>query len=844
MKVHPEKRNEIVPPVSKSESAVTYECYLCDKQFASKRNLKRHKQIIHGEAPQKKFKCTLCTFEAETKKCWLDHFQSGHQINVKEEELEFTSEEEFFKWKEDMERVTLSKFIKNRGTKLVGDTATHYFDCHRSGQFISKSKGKRNLKLTGSNKVNGKCPAGMKVVVNGGKCRVNFLSTHVGHNLDLSHLPLAEQDRESIAAYIELGVPFPAILDKIRRTVRDSNLERVHLTTMQDLHNIAAAYNIGSGAVRHRNDALSVEAWVQDVNQSENPCVLFYKPQDTTSDLHPELKREDFVLIIMNSAQAKLLGKYGSDCICVDGTHGLNGYDFEVNTLLVLDDVRQGFPCAFLISNRSDSDVLSIFFNYVKSQVGPISPKVFMTDLAESYITAWARTMGTPEMRLFCSWHVLRAWQTNIVNKIKHEEKRKEVNNLLSALMRETDVSVFEKSFHKSLQKLHHDPATREFGTYFKSYYGKNVKCWAYCHRLQAGLNTNMHLESMHKALKYLDGNTKQVKRLDKGISAMMSFVTAKLFDRLIVNIKGKVTSKMKDIRRRHKDGISKNKQFIITKVGSSWEVLSLKSQEVYVVREKNAQCKCKLVCSDCKCCIHRYCCTCIDYSIKLNMCKHIHNVCQGEMGVEILSQNLDDSDNELVDDGGVNVINEQEAILNVVSVHSDSNTTGSLSDERRNLVSAFADIVETMSATDIQLGKKVIKSLKATMSAAQVRNGSAFRTEGRSQKRRLVPQRRLYSTKKKRLSRHRRMVAPDAQECRDILRDVLDEGTANEMLEEIGPLQCQQECKHSTQGPVSVCVEENLALHQEHQHILPGVDMKNSAALMDHNYALPYHSI
>lgn len=35
----------------------------------------------------------------------------------------------------------------------------------------------------------------------------------------------------------------------------------------------------------------------------------------------------------MTDAQMDMLKKYGSDCVCLDGTHGLNSYDFELNTL-------------------------------------------------------------------------------------------------------------------------------------------------------------------------------------------------------------------------------------------------------------------------------------------------------------------------------------------------------------------------------------------------------------------------------------------------------------------------------------------------------------------------------
>lgn len=82
------------------------------------------------------------------------------------------------------------------------------------------------------------------------------------------------------------------------------------------------------------------------------------------------------------------LKKFGSDCICVDGTHCLNSYNFELNTILVVDDIREGFPSAFLISNKSYNDVLTIFFSHVQKCAGTIKPNVFRSDLADSYFNA------------------------------------------------------------------------------------------------------------------------------------------------------------------------------------------------------------------------------------------------------------------------------------------------------------------------------------------------------------------------------------------------------------------------------------------------------------------------
>lgn len=127
--------------------------------------------------------------------------------------------------------------------------------------------------------------------------------------------------------------------------------------------------------------------------------MLFYKPQGILLDGNFYLKSEDFVLIIMTSAQCEYLKRFGTDCICCDGTHGMNGYGFELNTLLVLDDLREGVPCALMISNRSDTQVLKLFISQIKERSGIIKENVFMSDLAEAFYNAWIEEMCVPDKR-------------------------------------------------------------------------------------------------------------------------------------------------------------------------------------------------------------------------------------------------------------------------------------------------------------------------------------------------------------------------------------------------------------------------------------------------------------
>ncbi|GFT99517.1 uncharacterized protein NPIL_110731 [Nephila pilipes] len=493
-------------------------------------------------------------------------------------ELELNSFNDFLAWKAEIENNTKSKFI-SYSTKHINihGVKYYYFRCHRSGNFMSESKGLRHLKTLGSNKINAYCPAALKVTEHtDGKCIVSYQKVHVGHQNDLGHLFLTADERKNIASKIAAKIPLDNILDEIRNVISDAGLERVHLLTKKDLHNIEISFNLASNSVKHENDRVSVDMWVREMQNSENPCILFYKTQGSTCTQYSFLKENDFVLIIMTEAQGEILKKFSSDCICIDGTHGVNGYGFELVTLLTIDDLRQGFPCAFLISNRCDQPVLSIFFSCIKQKIGQLQPQIFMSDIAESFFNAWKSEMGVPQKRLFCAWHIDRAWRKNL-KKIKGAEKQAKTYKIIRSLLEERDIYTFQTLTEAAIKFLKGDPDTIEFSNYFETYYLQNISSWAYCYRLHSGINTNMHIERMHRTSKYIYLHGKNVKRLDKAIHGIMRFVRDKMIDRLITSNKGKLTSKIRDLRIRHKT--SETLSLLVMENENGWILKSIPPQ-------------------------------------------------------------------------------------------------------------------------------------------------------------------------------------------------------------------------------------------------------------------------
>lgn len=298
------------------------------------------------------------------------------------------------------------------------------------------------------------------------------------------------------------------------------------LVTNKDLLNIKRDYKINvQEGVKHREDAVSIDMWVEECKSGDNNPVLFYKRQ---GESHEHLHDNDFCLIFMNEYQKSMFCTFGKNIVAIDSTHGLNNYDFELTTVMVLDDYGEGFPVCSMFTNRKDTYINQVFFEKIRDAIGVIEAKVFMSDITEVFFNAWFSVMGKVEHKLFCSWHIDRAWQKNL-SKIQNSSARQWVYKTLKTLQENMDIDSFQLNLKTFIEHLEEDPNTQSFAKYFTSTYAHNFQQWAYCFRKGCGINTNMVLESMHKTVKYfyLDGKT--VKRLDKGLHAVLNYIRDKM---------------------------------------------------------------------------------------------------------------------------------------------------------------------------------------------------------------------------------------------------------------------------------------------------------------------------
>ena len=167
-----------------------------------------------------------------------------------------------------------------------------------------------------------------------------------------------------------------------------------------------------------------------------------------------------------------------------------------------------------------------------------------------------------------------------------------------------------------------------EFAEYFKKEWATRTELWAYCHRKNVGINTNMAVEAFHRAFKYGYLKGRINKRVDTCLHYLIQYAKDKSFDRIIKLTKGKETNKSKLIKDRHDKSKSLSVDDIQKDGSSMWTIKSGTNDLQYTILKQASKCldeACQLKCKECNICIHQFICDCPDSLIHNTICKHVH---------------------------------------------------------------------------------------------------------------------------------------------------------------------------------------------------------------------------
>lgn len=263
---HAGLNNHLKTHFTKKSEPVGVLCEKCSKVFRSNQYLNRHLEKCSNKYSRKKcFVCGMCGLET----VYLEnHLRTQHNITVEKEYYEFKSKEVFLKWKEDIERATVSRFVRLRGTIVdkQGIRRT-YFNCHRCGFFVKRGKSQRQSKATGSNKINGHCPAAIILKESEGKVTAVYIKTHVGHGSDYKRIPLSKEDKDIIAKKLANNESVDEILSEVKDSISDENVSRIHFIDRKDIRNILARHKLCK-EINQRSYYLSRD-WNEETYQIE-----------------------------------------------------------------------------------------------------------------------------------------------------------------------------------------------------------------------------------------------------------------------------------------------------------------------------------------------------------------------------------------------------------------------------------------------------------------------------------------------------------------------------------------------------------------------------------------------
>uniref|UniRef100_A0A8D9FFV0 SWIM-type domain-containing protein n=3 Tax=Cacopsylla melanoneura TaxID=428564 RepID=A0A8D9FFV0_9HEMI len=238
-----------------------------------------------------------------------------------------------------------------------------------------------------------------------------------------------------------------------------------------------------------------------------------------------------------------------------------------------------------------------------------------------------------------------------------------------------------------------------------------------------------------------------------------MHFIRDQLFSRIISSTKGKVSSKIADIRKAH--SLSLSEKLCVSKMGEIWEVLEGKNKQI--VTQAGTSCSCQLICGDCRVCIHKYVCTCYTSTIKWNMCKHIHAVAKSDISSVEEDPTLESDRSHVV-----------EAILPSI-VEPVRTVEGDIGKIRASINSIL------QSVTTVQQTSLILKSVSKLQGELELllQNEKQLgpdqpEVKNTGKKRKISPQRRLLPIKKKQCKKAAKNNGPTRREVENIKSDLI----------------------------------------------------------------------
>lgn len=328
-------------------------------------------------------------------------------------------------------------------------------------------------------------------------------------------------------------------------------------------------------AITHldHEDFLSVRKWLNQLHVDRKFAVW-----GDNDDLRPHADRFKYAFGFMSPLQYTELKK--AKAWGIDATHDIGPYNNGVlYTVIVRIDTGNAVPVAYLFTNDLSAKPLVDWFYELRDREA--IPTKITIDASLPEDNALQRVFGDQVSIQYCTWHVRRAWTSQLqarvtapnVNVVSNDSDDDEaqhqssddfsgdeqddeddsedenwhtvvrvpqdikdirscINNGLKELMYEQDVD----AFHQKLRDFEEKWSTSQsyFWQYFHRYWilDDKFKRWAKCYQpaIYTNMETNNYVESWHRSLKHTYLRRKRNQRLDLLIHILVDRVEHDMF--------------------------------------------------------------------------------------------------------------------------------------------------------------------------------------------------------------------------------------------------------------------------------------------------------------------------
>ncbi|GFR67337.1 zinc finger protein [Elysia marginata] len=425
---------------------------------------------------------------------------------------------------------------------------------------------------------------------------------------------------------IDCGTPsselIQEVVDLFGSEARQS-LESLHkdmITCYQDIH-------FNEAIERVKDDNLSLKSHVDDFlnsYQNANPVIVFKAQGKEMKTLH----KEDIIIAIQTPFQKEMMKDYGKKCICVDLTRRRDNEKFYLYTVLVFVEGEVEVPVAWLITNRSDNLVLSIFFKTLSISVGPLRTEIFIGDMASSFYKSWILHFNKPLKRMFPVWEVFHVLSNRLKAFIPNMEAQKKVQSYLNIIPLIKSVEACRHYISALLEVLEPYP---DFKDYFKERYVTDSKLefWACCHCKIPHAKFMPFLTPFDKTLQHLGlhGRDQYFWRADILLHKLLQLSHFLEYKVQVQRSEVRLSKAAKFMNIKHTSA-PQGLDIYSSVSGDSWFIkASAESNSYFVIDTGYTECPCEIRCNKCNFCVHRYLCSCPTFLLNPGGCEHTHSV-------------------------------------------------------------------------------------------------------------------------------------------------------------------------------------------------------------------------